>query len=540
MNQEEIFKHLEEMPEEVLQTIQFSMPWQYGTDETNEKDADGFSQSIGIDKEDSSLSRKVLQEECFRRFHKNPHINTSVRGLVGRLTGLGFETTSEIFDIQQAIEEIELDPRNRLYNFWPKYVGRATIEGELFLILTCHSDGFIEIDFLDPGAISSGGDNDTGILFHPNKTVMPLFYIVDADKRQTLSDINKKRQIPSIFIARYPELLKTASENKNFDAKMQTNSKSRKKIFNKFKGFNQFVVSFDKGFVTRRAISYLRTTLEWINHYENLKKYEIDHKKSSGAYLWIFKCEDAKAFKTWLSLSKEDKRKTGIMAKKTPGGSLFLPPGISVEVKNPNLTSIREQDTDILQMVASGLNESDDVLTGSNKGTYASVKASRGPMSDRTSDEVAYFDRWLKYDFWSAVFFLKSEVSSFPKFFSDRQAVGFDKKKEPIFRNVKRRAEQLIDISYPVSETIDFEGRARGLLGVKHGPVTEQAGIANSEVAKRLGFGGYGRLRLKKATEDEKYPELVYEMGVDAESVQEKVEGEPSKKTTEKKEKEAK
>jgi len=526
MNQEEICKYLDEMPEDVLSSIQFSMPWQYGAEAAREKDEDGFSPSSIVSKEDSSLTQKVLQEECFRRFHKNPHINTSVRGLVGRLTGLGFETTSEIFDIQQAIEEVELDHRNRLYNFWPKYIGRMNIEGELFLILTCHSDGFVEVDFLDPAVLSASGDKDSGIIFHPDKTIMPLFYIIDVEG-------GKKRQIPSIFIARYPELIKKASENKHFNSKLQSKSKSRAKIFKKFKGFNQFVVSFDKGFVTRRAISYLRTTIEWINHYENLKKYEIDHKKSSGSYLWVFKMEDARAYKTWLGLSKEDKRKTGILAKKTPGGSLILPPGVTLECRNPNLTSIKEQDTDILQMIASGLNEPDDILTGTNKGTYASVKASRGPMSDRTADEIAYFDRWLKYDFWSAVFFLKGEVGKFPKFFSMKEAVGFDKSKKPIFRSVKKRPEQLIEISYPVSETIDFEGRARGLLGVKHGPITEQAGIANSEVAKRLGFGGYGRLRLKKATEDEKYPELEYEMGVDAESTQEK-KIEPGKKPVKK------
>lgn len=523
MNQDEIFKYLEDMPDEVMQNLQFSMPWQYGNEDAPVRDEDGFSPSMTVGKEETALTQQTLQAECFRKFHKNPHVNTSVRGLVGRLTGLGFETTSEVFDIHQTIKEIELDPRNRLYNFWPKYVGRMNIEGELFLILTIHVTGFVEVDFLDPASLDNAGDDDTGIIFHPNKTVMPLFYLIKGAG-------GKKRQIPSIFIARYPELLKVAAESKHFRANETTKSKSRKKIFRKnFKGYNQFVVSFDKGFVTRRAVSYLRTTIEWINHYENLKKYEIDHKKSSGAYLWVFKIEDAKAFRIWMSMSKEDKRKTGIMTKKTPGGSLLLPPGISVEVKNPNLTSIKEQDTDILQMVASGLNEPEDILTGTNKGTYASVKASRGPMSDRTADEIAFFQRWLIHDFWGAVFFLKSKMGKFAPVFKRREATGFDKNKNPIFNNVKYRPEELIDISFPVSETIDFEGRAKGLLGVKHGPVAEQAGIANSEVAKRLGFGGYARQRLIKATEDDKYPELVYEMGVDAETVQEKVEGEKPK-----------
>lgn len=523
MNQKEIDKYLSEMPDEVLTGLQFSMPWQYGTENTPVKDEDGFTPSLLTDKEDSALTQRTLQKVCFQKFHKNPHINTSVRGLVGRTTGLGFETSSGNMEVQQVIEEIELDHRNRLYSFWPKYVGRLHIEGELFLILTCHTNGFIEVDFLDPAVLADKGDDDSGIIFHPDKTNMPLFYVIDAKN-------NRKMQIPSIFIARYPELFKVAKKHKHFNEKEASSSKRRFKVFRQFKGFNRFVVSLDKGFVTRRAISYLRTTIEWINHYENLKKYEIDHKKSAGAYLWVITIEDARSFKTWLGLTADEKRQTGLLSKKTPGGMMILPPGMKMEVKNPNLTAIKEQDTDILQMVASGLNEPDDILTGTNKGTYASVKASRGPMSDRTSDEIAYFDRWLKFDFWSAIFFLKWKLGKFPEFLKTKEAVGFTKEKKPIIQNVKRKPEQLIDVSYPVSETIDFEGRAKGLLGVKHGPVAEQAGIANSEVARRLGFGGYAKQRLRKATEDEIYPELVYEMGVDTESLQETVEGEPKKK----------
>jgi hypothetical protein len=61
-----------------------------------------------------------------------------------------------------------------------------------------------------------------------------------------------------------------------------------------------------------------------LNYYENLKKYEIDHKKSAGAYLWIVTMEDPRAFRAWLALTDEQKRKTGIAAKKTPGSTLVL------------------------------------------------------------------------------------------------------------------------------------------------------------------------------------------------------------------------
>jgi hypothetical protein len=125
-------------------------------------------------------------------------------------------------------------------------------------------------------------------------------------------------------------------------------------------------------------------------------------------------------------------------------------------------------------------------------------------MSDRTSDEVSYFKDWYINDFWGSIFFLKSAVSDFPKTFRVSEVIDFKKGKkgldgeeerEPIFQDFDRRPEELIDISFPVSDTIDMETRARATLGVKHGPISETLGIPNSEVARKLGFGGYARAR---------------------------------------------
>jgi hypothetical protein len=521
MTKEEVEKYLMEMPDEVLTHMQFSVPWQYDVAEGTYPDPDGFISAPSWSKEDQKTTRDKLQKECWNKFNRNPQINTATRGLVGRLTGWGFETSSEITEIDELIEEIELDPRNRLYNFWPKYVGRSMIEGELFLLLTCHfKDAFIEVDYIDPVLINDGGDDNSGIIFHPNKTLMPLLYILNDGE-------GEKMQIPSIFCAYYPELIEIAAKNKDFSRKLLKNSYSGRKIFKPFNGYFRFIVAWDRGFMTKRAISYMRTTLEWLNHYENLKKYEIDHKKSSGAYLWVFSFEEPRAFKAWLALSDEDRRKTGIGAKKTPGGSLVLPPGVTVSVQNPNLTRISEEDTDILDMIASGLNEPEDILMNRSRGTYASMKASRGPYNDRTSDDMAYFERFLQFDFWDAIFFLRSKMDSeFRYIHKVKEAVKFGEDGEPVFRNRKRKASQLIDVTFPTSESLDYESRARGLMGVKHGPITDSLGIPYSEAAKRMGFGSYGRQRLRFATEKEKYPELIY--SVDAESLQESVEAEPS------------
>ena len=532
MKMEDAQRNLLELPDEVMESLKFVMPWQYDTTEGSYRDPDGFD-SPSEPREDTPRGRKELQTECWNKFKSSPQVNTSIRGLQGRLTGLGFETTSGELSLQEVIEEVELDYRNRLYYFWPQYVGRSLVEGELFQMLTVHPNGFIEVDFIDPASLGDGGDDDTGIIFHPSKALMPLFYVISND--------GKKYQVPSIYIAHNPDLVSVAREHNDFKVNLQSASKSRKKIYKPFGGYYRFIVSWNKGLMTKRAVSYLRTTLVWLNHYENLKKYEIDHKKSAGAYVWAFKITDAAMFKLWLSLTDEQRRKTGILAKKTPGGTLVLPPGVELEVVNPSLSPIREQDTDILEMIGSGLNEEEGTMMGRSRSTFASANATKGPMSDRISDEIAWFSRYLRYDFWGSVFLLRSKVD--PKFqnvISKKEVVGFKPTKrknevtgkieydhEPVMKSRKFLACQLIDISFPTSEMIDFEGRAKGLLGVKHGPISETLGVSNEDIARRMGFGGYPRLRLRKATEDYYFPRLLY--GADAEMMQEKLEGEPKK-----------
>jgi len=399
---DELRQAILDIPDEVFEHIQMAMPWQPGVlREGRDVDADGAPLKSDTLKDENPDTREKLQQECWYLFNKNPQVSTSVRGVSGRITGMGFEATSEIWEIQEVLEDIEYDPRNRLYYYWPRYVARAVVEGELFLVLTCHLDGFIEVDFLDPSAINdSKGDENSGIIFHPNKKLFPLFYCI------RFTDMNGQEydeQIPSINIARYPDLVGLIKNHKDFDRSIQKRSIAKqpffgkKRPFHKMGGYYRFVVAWDRGFLTRRAVSYLRTVLEWLNHYELLKKYEIDHKKSCGAYAWVFTFEDVRAFKLWVSLSDEERKKTALMEQIIPGSKLFVPPGMKVDAKNPNLPKISGQDTDIMEMATSGWNEAADVTTGTVKGTYASVNATRGPMSDRTSDEVADFDRFYTH-----------------------------------------------------------------------------------------------------------------------------------------------
>lgn len=503
---------LTEVPDELLYKMGMSLgglrteaPHEYYEERKREV---GMSMTYPADVKKVSAQYKYLQQACWEKFCDNPQIRTSVIDTIGRLAGYGFGVSSDVPEIDDCLRMINDDPRNRVHTMLPKWLARSEIEGELFLVLTIHKDGFVEIDFRDPGTLG-GAYSDSGILTLPSKPTMPLIYCFEDGTDMDGNHI-ERAQIPSIYALRYPEALQELLRNpvRAVDTALLEKQKSRDAAYKPFGGFFRCVVAWDKGFLTKRNIGHLRTVIKWINLYENLKLYEIDHKKSSGAYLWTYSFEDLRSYKVWASMSPEEKRQTGILQPKRPGGSIILPPGMKLEVRNPTLPKISDSDSDIINMVGSGLNTTSSMMMGTESATYASAQASKGPMSDRTKDAIAWFERFLRYDLYDSIFFIRAKMRLLKDTFRVKRCVGFEGR-DPIIKKVPVPARDLIDFSFPVSELSDMESLARSLLGVKHGSLVDTMGIPMSEIAKRMGLGNYRKLRQERAVEEEHFPELL-------------------------------
>ena len=526
-----VAKSILELPDEAISRLQFTIPL---FNSQPIVDSDGFTAMTTDD-----LSEfPQLQQECLNKFGNSPQISSYIRDYKGKLTGWGFGFYSKIEAIQHVIDTVMDDQRNDMWINFPKFIARAEIEGELFLMFTVHTDGFVEIDFIDPKNISSGGDNSSGIIFHPVKQTFPMFYCMSYNTREKGSKNEKPKTIlvPSINLAYYPELEKDCVDHPDYHKSKLTMSKATGKGSARFKeigGYYRFIVSWDQGYFTKRNASHIKSTLSWVNQYEELKQYEIDHKKSSGSYLWVISIESIKDFKEWLALTDEERAKTGIMQPKSPGGTLILPPGMKLDVMNPTLPQISDSDTDIMQMIMSGLQTTQDTMMGDYRSTYAAVKAAQGPQSDRTNDELSYFGRYLQFHFWRGILFLKSQVDKkFKLEYTIEETIGF-KDGESKTKKLKREAYQLVDISFPVSKLEDIESTAKALLGSKHGSVIDSLGIPRAEVATRLGFPNYPTLRKRKATEDDYYPETITVLEAEMEQA-DKADGAQEKKESDK------
>ena len=465
-------------------------------------DEDGFP----IVNQENLGNFSILQRKCWEKFNENPQINSHVRDVMGSLTGWGFKVESDVEEIQEVIKKVSTDYRNELHKNMTKFAARSEIEGELFLAVSLHVDGFTEIDFMEPSALSGKGDKGSGIYFHPRKGTMPMFY----DFRVKLpNNMEKTVLIPSIYVAYDPKLGDETLKVNKIDPSLTSYIKTINKKYAKVGGYKTFIIAWDKGFLTKRNVSHIKTTLKWLNHYVQLKEWEIDHKKSAGSYLWVAEMLDMKAWRTWLKMTDEQKSQTGLTAKKVPGGTIITPPGMKLSCQNPQLSSISEQDTDIMHMVTSGLNKPEDMVTGQTKGdTFSGIKASRGPQADRMKDELAYWERFLRFDFWRSIFFLRSiMVPDFKLEYKIKKTVDF-KNKKAVSKPVTMEAHELLDFSFPQSEIVDVEAKARAFLGVNHQSVCETLGIPKSNVAEKLGFPGYKTLRYVNQTEEDSLPEL--------------------------------
>jgi len=507
---EEVKSIVDNLNENQLHSIaQQYLPQQFSSG-TARIDEDGFAVDAYSELDDGNENLTELQRLCWKKFSTNPQIRSYVADYKGGLTGKGFNVVSDIKDIHEFVKEVSEDIRNELFNNMTKYVARSEIEGELFLMLTAHDSGFCEVDFISPSALT-GGDKGSGVFFHPKKQTMPLCYEVSfSDEAETV-------YIPSIYCAYLDNPFKALEKNASFDKKKLKFAQDAN--FKELGGYRRFITRWDKGVLRKRNASHIVCTINWIDQYEQLKKWEILHKKSSGSYLWVVEMEDTKAFKTWLSMTPEQKQETGIFAEKTPGGTLMLPPGLTMKCHNPNLPKISDTDTDIMQMVTSGLNTSDHALTGKSSGsTFAGVKETGKSATDRMQNEIEYFERFLRYDFWRHIFYIKNALD--PKFkieFNVKEVWDFEEESgEPKFSTVTKKAHDLIYFDFPTSEVQNVVEKANAYLGSKHAAVTDSLGIPYSTVAKRLGFSSYPYLRLKKASEDAKYPELLTEAEAEA------------------------
>jgi len=383
------------------------------------------------------------------------------------------------------------------------------VEGELFLLLTVQSDGMVVFSVLEPGDIS-GCQDGTGIVTHPGQNILPLFYMY-APSGET------GEVIPSVNVL-YGDYDKPEFYS-GFEASQL--NKSRAQGRGKYKGlknFYRFIIHWpnlngvNEG---KRDTSYLRSILKYINYYHQSVLWSLDYRKSLASWSQKVKFSDdnfgQKAYRLWMKMTQVERDATGLTKPSQPGDKVFLMPGMDCNSMEHNAGKAGTgENTDVRNLLASGMDSLPDVLTADSKGsTFASIRETRNPFADVVESMQTKFSRLIKYGVLAHVLYIKSVMD---KDFQYERKVkvpyDVDKDGKVKTKNIKKKAFHLVDVVMPVLNVQNMEELAKGLLGSKHGSLDKSLGIPPSVLAERMGFPDYHKMRVQEAFETEQYPKL--------------------------------
>lgn len=475
------------------------------------------------DKTEQEYDRTTINNEAWKKYKEDAFISSAIDRLAGRVFGRGFGISSHIYEIQEYIDELVESPINELYSGYLGFGIRKMVEYELFLRCTIHIDGFIEFDVIEPDDIKGIGDYcKHGIVHHKTKKTMPVWYRV---KRTGLANNLKGsvtdsdfELIPSIYQVYIPEFsdVYSVEELKGLNAIVP---KKDDALFRKSKGnikYKQYILNWKHGVKEIiRNVSKLRTIFEPLEDYKKNKRWRSDYMKALSSYFIFYEFEDKIAWYRWQALTADKKRETGLLQPLRPADRLLVPPGIKATIQSPQLPKLSGDDEDLLKWMATAANTPYDIFASDSKGpTYASTKSSRPFYMDYINDWQGFTEQFFIYDFFRFAFYVKSKLDKKFKYSYPVEICKGFKNKKPVFEMKKVPAYKLITCTFPDSQETALADVANGVLGSKRGDLTWHLGVSKKLQAKKLGIQNYQVELMKRAEEENQYPEdLVSNVG---------------------------
>jgi len=482
--------------------------WQGGYDTAKVYFADDpLAEILGATSKDGkgqSPNWRELQRKCWELYRTFGPISAAVNSKADYTVGHGFGVYSPNLEVNLWLKDLFYSYRNKLYSTLTGWTIRMLAEGELFVLLAFDEEGKATLRLLEPERMGKGTKKD-GLLTNPDDSTQTLFYEHFYDKQNS-------ELIPDINIAFNPELLKVAKQVEGYSDEKTIRSRVPGGRFKTIGGFRRFVLHWKNltGILEyRRDLSIISTVLEAIHLYWSAIKWQLDHKKAQCAYTNVVGFEDSPqgriAYSLWKSLSDAERKSTGLTGALTPGSTIFLLPGMTFEVKSPQLAKLEGENQDLMNVAGSGMKSPQDLFQGQASGsTYASLRASRSPLEVEIKNTQYKHRNFILFEVLRACFFVSSAVGSFPPTFKKEEISDFIRGK-PQFVTIDVEPIELVEITFPeISFEEKLEGKAGAYLGSKHSGL-RAIGISDKKIAEKMGVGDLSKQRADRALEERKY-----------------------------------
>jgi len=498
-----------------------------GLQQTNTWQSEGVTSSVysnsilATDNQDikpDDYDRETLQKMCWHKYRTFPGIHSSVEDKGDLITSKGFDVYSVNRKINEVLRDTIFSQRNLLFERIGEWPRRMLAEGELFLLNIVDENGNNTVRIIEPDRIT-GAEEGSGLITDPDDVTKTLFY------RYQMGN-SSYALVPSEEVIYNPKLEEKVKNSKYYNVTEVAHSKNPSPAYVKLGGYYKYIIHWKNlsGISKiRRDSSYLRTVIEWANLYENSIKWGLDYKKAQSSYAIVISFADTQpgrlAYNIWTTMTEAEKEATGLTKPLTPGSKIFLRPGMSIDIKSPQLSKGTGENLDLLNLVGAGVKSPQDLMQGNSSGaTLASLKMSRNPFQMNIENLQDKFSKFLVYRYFRAIFYCKSAVDkfpfTFPKKFVEEVVDG-----KPTVETIQVEPAELIEVSMPKMTLIEDEGTVRTMLGSKHMGINS-LGISQKFIAETLGVSDFTRQKRERLLEDEVYGEMM--PMEDQEGIQEK------------------
>lgn len=479
---------------------------------------------------DGSRERKTaehhtsIQDETWNKYQNSPVISNAIDTIADLAVGSSFSISSTIPELDTIIRRHVYSQENDLVYAVNGWTRQMLIDGEMFLLGVISEPGnrladeiddysdmpFVQFLELPPGDFPSDS-GDKCFIRSPSNPRMILAYVRKGSNGQ-------EEWIPSWALLERPrERMKELRSVEGFQERYLKSSRvpDRKRgLFRDFGGFYRFILHWPglSGLrYQQRSTAAARTSLEWVNRYEDAVKWRLDYLKAQASWTLVVKFSDTPEgrmmWRLWTNMTAAEKDATGLTKVLTPGSRIFAPPGMEIKIENPQLESGTEQNQDLLTHAGAGTGTPQDIFTGNvGNATYGALKATRSPFSMRIAALQDKLDHFLRFSVFRVICIVHQRFNQLPKSYPDNRVASMENG-EPTFTTVNLEPWWFIDVEFPPTAIVEDESIIRQFLGSKH-PGAQALGLSRNYMMRRLGITNPDVQAFQRAIEDKKYGDL--------------------------------
>lgn len=476
---------------------------------------DFFPFSGTDDSKSQDVNWRDLQIATYLKYKTFPPLNSAVDSKADYVAGAGFSIYSDILEVNEFLKDLNYSYRNRLYSSYGDWIRRMLAESELFILIALDETGTATVRNIEPSRIGEG--DDTGLIVDTEDVTQTIFYKYKAKDKVEL--------IPDVRFVLEPEYMATRVKLlENFDKTLISDITRGKGGFSKIGGYRRFILHWKNLTGTKnikRDVSSLATTIQWANLYEMAIKWDLDYRRALSSWTLPITFSDTPAGKIawqiWQKMTNEQRAATDLTKPLSPGSRLFLMPGMTIDVKAPNLSAMHGNNQELLNLAGAGARTPQDMFQGQSSGaTYAALRTSRPPLIAEIDNLQAKFEQFLRYEFLRICFkaktamggsFISLDGKTKYKLLEQYQTNWIDEVKngKGTIKKINAEPIETIKIVFPsVSLETNPQEKANAFMGSKHTGLYG-LGISAETITRKMGIDDLTREKRKQLIEQEQF-----------------------------------